>query len=165
MRKCDSNRLAGAVLVAPVINYWWSDLPANLSNEAYYQKPLQDRWALSIAHYTPWLTYWWNTQRWFPASSFIAHNLDVLSPEDKKLIPKLSFRKEYVVCILIFPFDNIVSSLLSIQTFYVVCYIISIHPSVSILFLWRNREIGYIEELIKDQTLSLVFEQLVVYRS
>ncbi|XP_022144648.1 uncharacterized protein LOC111014285 isoform X2 [Momordica charantia] len=88
------NRLAGAVLVAPVINYWWSDLPANLSNEAYYQKPLQDRWALSIAHYTPWLTYWWNTQRWFPASSFIAHNLDVLSPEDKKLIPKLSFRKE-----------------------------------------------------------------------
>ncbi|KAA0043889.1 hydrolase family protein [Cucumis melo var. makuwa] len=89
------NRLAGAVLIAPVINYWWSGLPANLSNEAFKWKPLQDQWALSVAHYTPWLTYWWNTQKWFPASSIIAHNPDVLSPADKNLIPKLSFRHEY----------------------------------------------------------------------
>lgn len=94
----NSNRLAGAVLIAPVINYWWSGLPANLSNEAFNKKPMQDRWALRVAHYTPWLTYWWNTQRWFPASSLIAHNLDVLSPNDKTLIPKLSFRKDYMVC-------------------------------------------------------------------
>lgn len=90
------NRLAGAVLIAPVINYWWSGLPANLSNEAFKWKPLQDQWALSVAHYTPWLTYWWNTQRWFPVSSLIAHNPDILSPNDKNLIPKLSFRREYM---------------------------------------------------------------------
>ncbi|XP_031737826.1 uncharacterized protein LOC101206403 isoform X2 [Cucumis sativus] len=89
------NRLAGAVLIAPVINYWWSGLPENLSNEAFKWKPLQDQWALSVAHYTPWLTYWWNTRKWFPASSIIAHNPDVLSPADKNLIPKLSFRHEY----------------------------------------------------------------------
>lgn len=95
------NRLAGAVLIAPVINYWWSGLPANLSNEAFKWKPLQDQWALSVAHYTPWLTYWWNTQRWFPVSSLIAHNPDILSPNDKNLIPKLSFRREYMVSILL----------------------------------------------------------------
>ncbi|GKU98364.1 hypothetical protein SLEP1_g11377 [Rubroshorea leprosula] len=45
----------------------------------------------------PWLTYWWNTQKWFPASSVVAHSTDVLSRHDKELIPKLSARKEYVV--------------------------------------------------------------------
>ncbi|KAH9317153.1 hypothetical protein KI387_018922, partial [Taxus chinensis] len=60
------HRLAGAALLAPSINYWWPGFPANLSNEAYYQQALQDQWALRIPHYTPWLTYWWMTQNWFP---------------------------------------------------------------------------------------------------
>ncbi|XP_038905888.1 uncharacterized protein LOC120091819 [Benincasa hispida] len=79
------NRLAGTILVAPVINYWWSGFPANVSNEAFKWKPSQDHWALSVAHYTPWLIYWWNTQKQFPASSIIAHNPDILSPNDKNL--------------------------------------------------------------------------------
>ncbi|KAJ1419541.1 Alpha/Beta hydrolase fold [Sesbania bispinosa] len=90
------HRLAGAVLLAPVVNYWWPGLPANLTADAFYPKKLQDQWALRVAHYIPSLTYWWNTQRWFPASSVIAHNPDILSHQDKELVSKMSNRKSYV---------------------------------------------------------------------
>ncbi|KAK4480415.1 hypothetical protein RD792_013488 [Penstemon davidsonii] len=81
-----SHRLAGAALIAPVINYWWSGFPENLAKEAYNQQYLQDQWALRVAHYAPWLIYWWNTQKWFPGGSvqagranFTALDLQVLS--------------------------------------------------------------------------------------
>ncbi|XP_027365875.1 uncharacterized protein LOC113872486 isoform X2 [Abrus precatorius] len=90
------HRLAGAVLLAPVINYWWPGLPTNLTTEAYYQNKLQDQWALRVAHYLPWLTYWWNTQKWFPAASVIARSPDILSHQDKELVPKMSNRNSYV---------------------------------------------------------------------
>ncbi|KAJ9695121.1 hypothetical protein PVL29_010560 [Vitis rotundifolia] len=90
------HRLAGATLIAPVVNYWWPSFPANLSKEAYYQQFRQDQWALRVAHYTPWLTYWWNTQKWFPACSVAEHSTDILSRQDKELMPKLSKRKEYM---------------------------------------------------------------------
>ncbi|KAJ4971690.1 hypothetical protein NE237_004789 [Protea cynaroides] len=80
------HRLAGAALIAPVINYWWSGFPANLSREAYKQQCLPDQWAVRVAHYTPWLVYWWNTQKWFPSSSVAAFSPDILSPPDKQLI-------------------------------------------------------------------------------
>uniref|UniRef100_A0A803QUN9 AB hydrolase-1 domain-containing protein n=2 Tax=Cannabis sativa TaxID=3483 RepID=A0A803QUN9_CANSA len=83
------NRLAGAGLIAPVINYWWPSFPKNLSTEAYYQQPPQDQWALRVAHYLPWLTYWWNTQKFFPASSVIASNPQTLSPQDMEIMKKL----------------------------------------------------------------------------
>ncbi|KAE9590832.1 hypothetical protein Lal_00023306 [Lupinus albus] len=89
------HRLAGAVLLAPAVNYWWSGLPSNLSNEAFYQQKIQDQWAYRIAHYTPWLTYWWNTQQWFPSSSVIAQSLEMFSLQDIQLIPKLSDRESY----------------------------------------------------------------------
>ena len=55
-----SNRLAGASLVAPVINYWWSNLPKNMSREAYYKSQLpQDKWSLRVANYKQWINYWW----------------------------------------------------------------------------------------------------------
>ncbi|XP_022935255.1 uncharacterized protein LOC111442192 [Cucurbita moschata] len=88
------NRLAGAALLAPAINYWWSGLPANLTNEAFYQQSEQDQWAVRVAHYTPWLTYWWNTQRLFPSSSIIAASSRNLSHQDKELESKLVGRKE-----------------------------------------------------------------------
>ncbi|XP_061361926.1 uncharacterized protein LOC133305702 [Gastrolobium bilobum] len=90
------HRLASAVLLAPVVNYWWPGLPANLTNEAYFQQKLQDQWALRVAHYTPWLTYWWNTQRWFPPLSIIAHSPDILSRQDKEILSKRSDRMSYV---------------------------------------------------------------------
>jgi len=94
----DTSRLAGAALLALVINYWWPDLPANLTAQAYYQMKLQDQWALRVAHYTPWLTYWWNTQRWFPISTAIARSPDMLSKHDKELVSKLvDSKKSYEV--------------------------------------------------------------------
>jgi len=81
--------LAGAALLAPVVNYWWNGFPANLSKEAFEQQLPEDQWAQRVAHYIPWLTYWWNTQKLFPASSVIARKPDKLSLQDLQLIPKI----------------------------------------------------------------------------
>uniref|UniRef100_A0A5B7B2Q8 AB hydrolase-1 domain-containing protein n=1 Tax=Davidia involucrata TaxID=16924 RepID=A0A5B7B2Q8_DAVIN len=86
------HRLAGAALIAPVVNYWWPAFPANLSKEAYYQQFPEDQWALRVAHYTPWLTYWWNTQKWFPASSVIAGK-PKWCRQDIEIISKLAGKK------------------------------------------------------------------------
>ncbi|KAA0043888.1 Abhydrolase_6 domain-containing protein [Cucumis melo var. makuwa] len=88
------NRLAGAALLAPVVNYWWPGFPANLTNEAFYQQFRQDQWTVRVAHYTPWLTYWWNTQKWFPSSSVVAANPEILSRQDKELLSKKVGRNE-----------------------------------------------------------------------
>ncbi|XP_022892551.1 uncharacterized protein LOC111407359 [Olea europaea var. sylvestris] len=91
------HRLAGAALIAPVINYWWSSYPANLSSKAYNLQPLEDQWALRVAHYTPWLVYWWNTQKWFPSSSVTAGKPNLLAP-DLKIVSKIAgrmTRREY----------------------------------------------------------------------
>lgn len=91
------HRLAGATLIAPVVNYWWPSLPSNLSNEAYYQQFPEDKWALRVTHYIPWLTYWWNTQKWFPSFNLIGQSPSILSRQDLELVPKFSTtkRKEY----------------------------------------------------------------------
>lgn len=80
------HRLAGATLIAPVINFWWSGLPANLSTESFNSQLLWDRWSLSVAHYAPWLTYWWNTQKFFPPLSVISQSPEILSRQDKELL-------------------------------------------------------------------------------
>ncbi|KAL4605839.1 hypothetical protein ACB092_09G059000 [Castanea dentata] len=90
------HRVAGAGLLAPVVNYWWPGFPGNLSGEVYNQQLWQDQWAVRVAHYTPWLTYWWNTQKWFPSSSVAAHSTDILSPQDKELMVKFSGRENYM---------------------------------------------------------------------
>ncbi|CAM8878127.1 unnamed protein product [Rhodiola kirilowii] len=87
------HRLAGAALVAPVINYWWPGFPPNMSRKAYDQQPVGDQWALRIAHYTPWLTYWFNTQKWFPSSSVISGNPSLLSPQDIEILKHVTEEK------------------------------------------------------------------------
>ncbi|XVF07690.1 hypothetical protein REPUB_Repub06bG0161600 [Reevesia pubescens] len=87
---CNSKRLAGATLIAPVVKYWWSGFPANLSKEAYQQQLRQDQRTLRVSHYAPWLTYWWNTQKWFPSSSVISCSTDIFSSEDVKLLAKIT---------------------------------------------------------------------------
>ncbi|KAL2227674.1 uncharacterized protein LOC105161049 [Sesamum indicum] len=86
-----SHRLAGATLIAPVVNYWWPSFPSNLSAEAYRQQFPQDQWALRVAHHAPWLVYWWNTQKWFPPSSVIAGKPRFTAP-DLKVLSKLGAR-------------------------------------------------------------------------
>lgn len=97
----NADRLEGVVLIAPVINYWWPGFPANLTTEAYRQQNIQDQWALRVAHYAPWLTYWWNTQQWFPGSGVISGSPHIFSREDKEILAKMSHthRKSYAVSI------------------------------------------------------------------
>lgn len=83
------NRLAGVTLLAPVVNYWWPGFPTNLSTDAFYKQLPSDQWALRIAHYVPWLTHWWNTQKWFPGSSVAAQKPYISSRQDKELLPKI----------------------------------------------------------------------------
>lgn len=81
------HRLAGATLIAPVVNYWWSNFPSNLSSQEWSKQFVHDKWSLWVAHHLPSLTYWWNTRTWLPPHSVIAHSPDVLSPQDRKLVP------------------------------------------------------------------------------
>ncbi|CAN1298117.1 hypothetical protein LINPERPRIM_LOCUS23722 [Linum perenne] len=81
-------KIAGAALIAPVVNYWWPGFPANLSREAYYFQLPQDQWTLRVAHYAPWLTYWWNTQKWFPASGVAARHPQVFSRQDLEILSR-----------------------------------------------------------------------------
>ncbi|XP_010912273.1 uncharacterized protein [Elaeis guineensis] len=89
------HRLAGAAMLGPVANYWWHGFPSNVSKEAYNWQLPQDKWAVAVSHYAPWLTYWWNTQKWFPASSVIAHRIDIFSAQDKMLLHKFESREPY----------------------------------------------------------------------
>ncbi|CAK9315564.1 unnamed protein product [Citrullus colocynthis] len=92
------HRLAGASLLAPVINYWWPSFPANLSKEGFSSQLPEDQWTQSVAHHLPWLTYWWNTQKLFPALSILAGRREIFSSQDFEIIR--SFEKpvdqEYV---------------------------------------------------------------------
>ncbi|KAF5733682.1 ABC transporter I family member 6 chloroplastic [Tripterygium wilfordii] len=93
------HRLAGATLMAPAVNYWWPGFPSNLSKEAFNGLLPQDQWALRVAHYTPCLTYWWNTQRWFPPFAITAKNIGVLSRQDVEIVstfPKENLHQAYV---------------------------------------------------------------------
>lgn len=90
------HRLAGATLIAPVANYWWAGLPRNLSREAFKKQLVADQWSVGVSHYAPWLTYWWNTQKWFPSSQVIDNSPDVFSSQDKELFHKFERRKQYL---------------------------------------------------------------------
>jgi len=84
------HRLAGAALLAPAINYRWPGFPVNLSREAYYQQPLQEQWALRVPYYTPWLTYWWMTQKWLPSSRLIQGTWKPINRHDRELFIKFA---------------------------------------------------------------------------
>ncbi|KAE9463354.1 hypothetical protein C3L33_04718, partial [Rhododendron williamsianum] len=84
------HRLAGAALVAPVVNYWWPSFPSNLSREVFKKQFLRDQWGLRVAHNIPQLLYWWLTQKWFPSSSLIEGNPEISSVNDKAIIEKMS---------------------------------------------------------------------------
>ncbi|KAF9618616.1 hypothetical protein IFM89_002311 [Coptis chinensis] len=94
---CNDLRLLGATLLTPVVNYWWPGFPANLTTEVYNQHFTQDQWTLRVAHYLPWLTYWWNTQKWFPASSVAAMKPAIFSQPHIALLPKFASIKNHLV--------------------------------------------------------------------
>lgn len=89
MIKYIPHRLAGVAMLAPVTNYWWRGIPFAEAFKAFRLQPGRDRVAVSVAHYTPWLTYWWNTQRLFPKSSVIEMKLEYLNEVDKDIMKKI----------------------------------------------------------------------------
>ncbi|KAI8522712.1 hypothetical protein RHMOL_Rhmol13G0018000 [Rhododendron molle] len=83
-------RLAGASLVVPFVNYWWRGIPANILREALSTLLGQDQWTFRIAHYAPWLFNWWMTQKWFPSLSMMAGNMAVFCDPDLEILKELS---------------------------------------------------------------------------
>ncbi|XP_038895419.1 uncharacterized protein LOC120083658 [Benincasa hispida] len=59
------HRLLGASLVVPFVNYWWPSIPSALSTQSFKELPKVFQYTFGIAHYTPWLYYWWTKQKWF----------------------------------------------------------------------------------------------------
>ncbi|GMN61065.1 hypothetical protein TIFTF001_030159 [Ficus carica] len=84
------HRLLGAALVVPFVNYWWPCYPANLSIESLARLPRSDQWVFRVAHYAPWLFYWWMTQKWFPSLSILSGNTAIFSPKDLEILKRLS---------------------------------------------------------------------------
>ncbi|KAJ4865818.1 alpha/beta-Hydrolases superfamily protein [Raphanus sativus] len=62
------HRLNGASLAVPLINFWWRRIPQSLLNAAIKKLPFEFQMTLRVAHYCPWLLYWWMTQKWFPSN-------------------------------------------------------------------------------------------------
>lgn len=83
-------RLSGAALVVPFVHYWWPRFPSNLASEAFKRLLVQDQWTFRIAHYAPWLFYWWMTQKWFPSLSITAGKTEILSEEDLEILKRWS---------------------------------------------------------------------------
>ncbi|XP_054811397.1 uncharacterized protein LOC129312736 [Prosopis cineraria] len=84
------HRLSGASLVVPFVSYWWSCFPRDLLRQAFKRLPPRDRWTFRVAHYAPWLLYWWMSQKWFPSLSFLTGNMSVFSPDDLDCLNSLS---------------------------------------------------------------------------
>ncbi|XP_048623312.1 uncharacterized protein LOC125592357 isoform X1 [Brassica napus] len=83
------HRLAGAVLVVPFVSYWWTKVPQDILSKAFKLLPEDVRWTFRVAHYVPWLLYWWLTQKWFSSSSIISGNSALLSDTDLVIIKKM----------------------------------------------------------------------------
>ncbi|KAK4762696.1 hypothetical protein SAY86_008464 [Trapa natans] len=81
-------RLLGASLVVPFVHYWWPSFPSRLSSEGLRKLPASDQWTFRVAHYAPWLLYWWMTQKWFTSLSIMARNMKVFSHSDHEIIKK-----------------------------------------------------------------------------
>nr|VDC73418.1 unnamed protein product [Brassica rapa] len=80
------HRLSGATLVVPLLNFWWSSMPQSLLSAALKKLPIQNQWTFRVAHYLPWLLYWWLTQKWF--SPFSPNPRETMTERDIELADK-----------------------------------------------------------------------------
>ncbi|XP_075492024.1 putative lysophospholipase BODYGUARD 1 [Primulina tabacum] len=78
------DRLAGAALVVPYINYKWPSLPSDLTNDDY-RKGLS-KWAVFVASHSPGLLHWWLTQKLFPSSTVLDRNTKFFSNKDLEVL-------------------------------------------------------------------------------
>lgn len=80
------HRLAGVGMIAPVTNFWWPGISATEFKQAFATQILADRLLLRVAHYLPWLLYFWMSQPWIPASSAVNLRLEVLNASDRNVV-------------------------------------------------------------------------------
>lgn len=83
-------RLSGAALVVSFVNYWWPCFPSNLAQESLARLAPSDQWTFRVAHYAPWLLYWWMTQKWFPSLSILSGNTSIFTHKDLEILKRLS---------------------------------------------------------------------------
>ncbi|CAN7003271.1 unnamed protein product [Brassica rapa subsp. trilocularis] len=80
------HRYVYPTFVAPLLNFWWSRMPQNLLSAALKKLPIENQWTFRVAHYLPWLLYWWLTQKWF--SPFNLNPLTTMTERDIELADK-----------------------------------------------------------------------------
>lgn len=74
--------------MVPFVNYWWTKVPQDILSKALDLMPKKDQWTFRVAHYVPWLLYWWLTQKLFSSSSMITGNRALCSDKDLDVIKK-----------------------------------------------------------------------------
>ncbi|KAL3530400.1 hypothetical protein ACH5RR_009722 [Cinchona calisaya] len=74
------NRLAGAALIVPMINYKWRSLPKDLVKDDYRKNLC--RWIIWLLRHTPGLLHWWLTQKVFPSSNMLDKNPAFFNKKD-----------------------------------------------------------------------------------
>ncbi|CAA7405373.1 unnamed protein product [Spirodela intermedia] len=84
------HRVAGAALVAPLVNFWWASLPAEMARAAYEKREASDQRAMWIARYAPWLLHGYMTQNLVTPSAALARHPNVFSPQDLQILATLS---------------------------------------------------------------------------
>lgn len=89
------HRLAGATLLCPVVNSWWSSFPGSLTWELWNKKSITERFGMLVTHNTPWLLYWFNSGNLLQKSSAMQPNPKLFSPTDMAILPKLAARELY----------------------------------------------------------------------
>lgn len=62
-------RLAGVAFSAPGVNFWWPGFSKAEMTKAWGSLETGDKLSLTVAHHLPSLTYWFNTQEWFPKTT------------------------------------------------------------------------------------------------
>ncbi|CAM0870447.1 unnamed protein product [Alopecurus aequalis] len=82
-------RIAGAAMMAPVVNHWWSGFPADLAAEVYNKQEVGDQWALRVSHHAPGILHWWMDQSWLPTSTVVAGTTPLPNKRDAEIRAKL----------------------------------------------------------------------------
>lgn len=79
------HRLAGAAMLAPVVNYWWPGFPSPMSSESYARQARGDQWALRVSHHAPAILHWWMDQRWLPTSTVVDNTTPLPNKRDAEV--------------------------------------------------------------------------------
>jgi len=83
------DRIAGAAMMAPVVNYWWPGFPPELAAEVYAKQEVGDQWALRVSHHAPGILHWWMEQSWLPTSTVVAGTTPLPNERDAEIRSKM----------------------------------------------------------------------------